>query len=511
MHLWSFILKEIEETSVVNQLERKVGKNDRDFTQVYNNMNNFMGISGEDTVLTSDVANITTVNATTVNSSVAAITEQTDVSWDISNLRYYYWQFNEGYEASAASAAGVEAGDVGGSHPLTVTNVAGWSSANKGFKLDGSTYVATEPDTVDLEPVSGDFTYIGTFTSPTATAAGNQTFFSKQASADATNRFWLYQTGSAGTVTVRVAASSSASVSTLTPSTKYVFVLRRTSGTVVLRWTATSESAFDHTDQVTFADGGSVGVNAATFDIGRCGTSNFSGAMIHQQLFTPFNSISDENISRMFLEFKNDTNRLRGVDSSQNPNLPSSESGINKIFSTTDKRIYSHQGSGLQLVTGGIKIGNLMNTDSVDTSVANTLSGIKYICLQDCIINYMAITGLTTTQGAQFVMGVYEGNRTILNDWYPTRLLGQTDTYYTKLSDNKSIMLVKLQNPIKLEFGKTYFLAINNANDNIDIATWESVTDVSWGYFVTYAFTGTLPTNFPTGGTAELPYCIAGL
>jgi hypothetical protein len=56
-----------------NQIERKKGTNDRDFTQVYNNMNQFMGVSGESKWISADTITGTTGTITTLSSTTGTI------------------------------------------------------------------------------------------------------------------------------------------------------------------------------------------------------------------------------------------------------------------------------------------------------------------------------------------------------------------------------------------------------------------------------------------------------
>lgn len=67
---------------MVNQVERKKGVNDRDFTQVYNNLNRFSGVSGESDFLTADTL-ISTISTGTAPLTITSTTMSPNLNADM--------------------------------------------------------------------------------------------------------------------------------------------------------------------------------------------------------------------------------------------------------------------------------------------------------------------------------------------------------------------------------------------------------------------------------------------
>jgi hypothetical protein len=440
-----------------------------------------LGIGAADQIL-KVAAGLPSWAANTPSGTEVDITELTDYSWHVANQKYYDWQFEEG-TGTTAYASNLNINLAGVNNP-------GWGNDGDGYTdLDdvvGSYWNVA--DNANLEPGTGNFTVISVVDYDEDPAWAH-TLFCKSIETAANNHFRM-AIDSNEHVNIRIGSHAElAGTTEMDINIKYMIWMRRTGTLLEAGVTPVSASVFDTTKDVSHVvdPAESAGVNATSAYIGynNDGSARYSDMQVYRTIVFPTYAVSDAELAGIFYNIKKITPVLRGLVSADSQ-MPTSASGTNKVFSTTTDMVYSIEDSGLQNLSGGIKIGSVDIISSyLSCAVANKYFS-KYKCLHDCIITHLATSPISLTVNINCVMAIYSSYAS-----RPFTMLAQTSVHVLKQVDEEGTILLKLTTPVKLQMGREYWLAWQSQTTAI-LLSIGSVTSLAQSncYFAS-AYTGT--------------------
>jgi len=425
--------------------------------------------------------------------------------WDISNHFYQIWNLNAG--------TGTVAQDAGGAHDLSLIATPTWGSDGYGgyVNLNGSTQWLTFADNVDFEWGTSPGYICGLFNM--SSLKNYNTLFCKSTDGAANNRFMpaFDSVGKLGLDYNNTTAWTGSSVASA--GVTYFYLMRANGTTQEFFVQPITDNTFNTTPVLSVSQA-SCGVNTDAFYIGgRTSAGNKFGGKIYRHHFVKGQTLTNYEASQLFLQFKNKSYDLRGLDAYGNPNLPTPTDVTQRIITLSDDSLYSINSVGINKI-GGIKMGGVYGESSGAGATTGNLHLSKYTALATGPVTHLMARYYTdTTAGQKIKYGIYSHNDAINA---PGKLLVETVEYVMKGStisgEDDTVEVIALQSPYNLVAGQKYWMGFISDTTFTHFTLVASTSSrVTHGQYWTNPYVNGLPAAITAQGTGWLSLAIGAI